>query len=37
MKAGIFLVVLAVLAGALAGVARAGDPTAEQAAALQRL
>ena len=37
MKAGIFVVVLAVVAGALAGVAHAGEPTAEQAAALQRL
>ena len=37
MKAGIFVVVLTVLAGALAGIARAGDPTAEQSAAFQRL
>jgi Zn-dependent metalloprotease len=37
MKAGTFVVVLAVLAGLFAGVARAGDPTPEQKSALERL
>jgi len=37
MKAGAFLVVVTVLAGALAGVARAGEPSAAQSTALERL